>query len=60
MNTKEMILLLSNKLNSLNAAIGSAMQTGNVEVVQLLEAEIAEVEARISDLQAACSVGPSC
>jgi hypothetical protein len=52
MNTKEMILLLSNKLNSLNAAIGSAMQTGNVEVVQSLSKECLQIESEIAALKA--------
>lgn len=51
MNPQEMILLLTNKLNSLNAAIGSAMQSGNIDILESLISERIAIELEIAELR---------
>lgn len=51
MDTEQLILLLNNKLNSLNAAIASAMQSGNIDTVNSLNVEVLQTRSELSDLQ---------
>lgn len=51
MDNEQFIILLNNKLNALNAALASAIQSGNVESVATLNAEISEVERTIQQLR---------
>lgn len=51
MDKEQLAILLNNKLNSLNQAIGSAMQSGYIDVVESLTNETLQIKAQLDDLQ---------
>ena len=51
MKLQELIVLLSNKLSSLNNAKSTAINQGDVATVLLLDDEIAETQTTLNSLQ---------
>ena len=51
MDNEQLLILLNNKLNSLNEAIASAMQAGNIDAVNALNAEVLKVRDDVIAIQ---------
>lgn len=53
MDATQFIILLTNKLNALNSALGSAIQSGSIDAIEQLKIEIVNVETELSQVKLA-------
>ena len=51
MDNQQLVILLNNKLNSLNEAIASAMQAGSIDSVNMLNSEVLKIKNDIVAIQ---------